>query len=254
MNSNYDINNIFNFFEYWKNYTQPTEFYNEGWLLKLLVFSVTNYGLKDHILFVNEKDNFFSEALLYSPFLARTRRDSFAETHTHADGVIGNYTIGNDKSKGSLHLIGNKLNVFEAKIYSKFSKNVSNAPFYDQVSRYIACITETIDKANKIENLNELTIGFYLTIPKEKFQNTMNYKKCLDKKHILKTVKERVEQYKNDKDFNLRKEWFEKKFTPVLEKIIIEPIFYETIITELQGCKYINEVKSFYDSCLMYNK
>ena len=70
----------------------------------------------------------------------------------------------------------------------------------------------------------------------------------------MKTVKERVEQYKNDKDFNLRKEWIEKKVTPVLEKIIIEQILYENIITELQGCKYINEIKSFYDSCLMYNK
>jgi hypothetical protein len=254
MNNNYDISNIFNFFDYWKKYTQPTEFYNEGWLLKLLVFSVTDFGLKDHILFVNEKDNFFSEALLYSPFLARTRQDPFAETHTHADGAIGNFKIGKDKSKGSLHLIGNKLNVFEAKIYSDFSKNVSNAQFYNQVSRYVGCITETIDRANKIETINDLTIGFYLTIPEVKFINKKNFEKCLEKKHIFDTVKKRVEQYKDEVDFNKRKDWFEKKFTPVLEKIIIEPIFYETIISELEGYKYINEINNYYDLCLKYNK
>ncbi len=254
MNNNFDINNIFNFFEYWKNYTHPTEFYNEGWLLKLLVFSVTDYGLKDHILFVSEKDKFFSEALLYSPFLARNRQDPFAETHTHADVAIGDFEIGKEKSKGSLHLIGNKLNVFEAKINSEFSKKVSKAPFYDQAARYIACITDTLDKANKIETLEKLSIGFYLTIPKVKFLNKLSFEKSLDKNHIFDTVKRRVEQYKDEDDYNERKDWFEKKFTIVLEKISIEPVFYETIISELNGYKYVNEIKKYYDLCLNYNK
>ena len=254
MNNNYDINNIFNFFEYWKEYTHPTEFYNEGWLLKLLAFSVTDYGLKDNVLFVNENDKFFSEALLYSPFLARTRKDPFAETHTHADGAIGNFTIGTDSSKGSLNLIGNKLNVFEAKISSEFSKKVSNALFYNQVARYVACIVDTIDKAEKIETLNDLTLGFYLTIPEVKYIEKKSFKKYLGKTHIFDTVKKRIEQYKGEDDFNKRKDWFEKKFIPVLENISIEPIFYETIISELKGYKYINEIDKYYELCINYNK
>lgn len=254
MKDSYDLKTLLKFFEYWKKYTHPTEFYNEGWLLKLLVLSVTDFGLKDHTLYVGEKDEFFSEALLYSPFLARIQKDPFAETHTHADGAIGNFTIGNDKSKGSLNLKGNKLNVFEAKINSLFSKNVSNAPFYDQASRYIACITETIDKENKIEILDELSIGFYLTVPEKMYANKKSFEKFLDKKNIFETVRKRVEQYHKEDDFIKRKDWFEKKFTPVLEKITIEHIFYEAIIKELREYKYIDEINKYYKLCLDHNK
>ena len=258
MNTNYNINNLFDFFEYWEKYTQPTEFYNEGWLLKLLVFSITDFGLKEHELYVDKKNKFFSEALLYSPFLARararTRKDPFAENHTHADGAIGDFVIGNEKSKGSLHLIGNKFNVFEAKINSELSKDVTNAPFFDQAARYIACITETLEKSNKIETLDKLSLGFYLTVPEEKYRKKNSFEKCLSEENILKTVQQRVEQYKNEDDFNKRIDWFENKFTPVLKKIKIEPIFYETIISELLGYKYIDEIKKFYDLCLAHNK
>lgn len=254
MNNNYDIIKLFDFFDYWKEYTHPTEFYNEGWLLKLFVLSVTDFGLKDHPLFVNENNIFFSEGLLYSPFLARPGKKQFAESHTHADGVIGDFTIGNDKSKGSVHLKGNKLNIIEAKINSEFSKDVTNAPLYNQAARYVACIVETIDKANKIEEINDLSIGFYLVVPQEQYDKKKNFKIFLDEKHIFDTVKQRVEQYKNEVDYEERKEWFETKFSLVLDKIKREPIFYEEILSELKEYKYIDEINKFYKACLKYNK
>ncbi len=256
----YDLNKLFEFFEYWKQYTHLTEFYNEGWLLKVLVFAITDYGKTDHELYVNENDQFFSEGLLYSPFLQRFKGDPLAETHTHADGVIGNFEIGEDNSKGSLHLIGNKLNAFEAKINSEFSKKVTNASFYNQAARYVACIAETIAKANNLEVLNDLSIGFYLIVPEDQFKkenkkgkNKMNFKEFLNRKHILDTVEKRVEQYKKEDDYKERKEWFETKFKAVLDKIELKPLFYEDVITELKGYKYINQIKDFYDLCLKNN-
>jgi hypothetical protein len=58
----YDLNKLFEFFEYWKTYTYPTEFYNEGWLLKVLVYAITDFGLKYYELYVKKSVEFFSEA------------------------------------------------------------------------------------------------------------------------------------------------------------------------------------------------
>ena len=254
MNNKYDINKLFDFFEYWRKFTHPTEFYNEGWLLKVLVLAVTDFGLKEHPLYVNVEDKFFSEGLMYSPFLLRFKKDPLSESHTHADGLIGNFVIGNDTAKGSVHLIGDKLNIFEAKINSGFSAKVTNAPSYNQAARYVACIVELLDKARKLENLDNLSIAFYLTVTKDQYKKDQNFAKFLDKEHIKNTVKKRVDQYEKEDDYNERSEWFDTKFTSVLEKIKIEPIFYEDIISKLEEYEYINEIKSFYQLCLNNNK
>ncbi|WP_299385988.1 hypothetical protein [uncultured Lacinutrix sp.] len=250
----YDLNKLFDFFEYWNAYTHPTEFYNEGWLLKVLVYAITDFGLKENPLYVNEKEKFFSEGLLYSPFLQRFKGDSLAETHTHADGVIGNFEVGSDNSKGSLHLVGDKLNVFEAKINSEFSKKVTNASFYNQAARYVACIAETIDKANKLEVLNDLSVGFYLVVPKNQYKRKKTFANFLEKEHVLDTVEKRVGQYQNEADYEKRKEWLETKFKSVHKKIVIETLFYEDIIKELEGYKYKDEINGFYETCKKYNK
>ncbi|WP_372744411.1 hypothetical protein [Lutibacter sp.] len=249
----YDLNKLFEFFEYWKEYTHPTEFYNEGWLLKVLVYAITDFGLKDHPLYVHKNDKFFSEGLLYSPFLQRFKGDSLAETHTHADGVIGNFEIGKNGTKGLLTLEGNKLNIFEAKINAEFSKNVTNASFYNQAARYVACIAETIDIADKLEVLNDLSIGFYLVVPKDQYNTKKNLERFLDKEHILETVKKRVDQYKDEADYKERIEWFETKFKPVLKKIVIKPLFYKDVITELHGYEYIGKINNFYNTCIKFN-
>lgn len=249
----YDLNKLFEFFEYWKKHTHPTEFYNEGWLLKVFVFAITDFGKTKHPLFVNEKEQFFSEGLLPSPFLTNGTKNPFAESHTHADGAIGDFNIGNNNTKGLLELKGDKLNIFEAKINSEFSKKVTNASFYNQAARYISCITETIDKADKLEILNDLSIGFYLVVPKDQFKKKKHFEEFLVKEHIADTVKKRVEQYENETDYEERIEWFETKFNPVLEKIVIEPLFYEDIISELQDYKYIDEINNFYNSCIKCN-
>jgi hypothetical protein len=252
-NKSYDLNKLFEFFKYWKDYTHPTEFYNEGWLLKLLVYAITDFGLKEHPLYVNKKEKFFSEGLLRSPFLTEGEKNPFAESHTHADCAIGDFEIGKNGSKGLLTLEGNKLFVFEAKINSGFSTGVTNASFYNQAARYIACMVETIDKANKLEVLNDLSIGFYLVVPEDQYKNKKNFAKFLDKKHILDIVKQRVDQYKDETDFKVRENWFETKFKPVFEEIVRKPIFYEEIINKLQGYEYIDEIKGFYKTCIKCN-
>jgi len=252
--NNYDINKLFDFFNYWKNYTQPTEFYSEGWLTRLMIFSVTDFGLKEHDLFIKSDNKYFSESLLYSPFLARFKKDPLSESFTHADSAIGNFQIGDDTNKGALKLTGRDLKIIEAKIFSEFSPKVTNAKFYNQAARYIACITETIDRAKKINQLNNLSICFYLILPKIQFEKKRSYEIAMNKENIYKTVQMRVDQYKNEPDYMERKLWFDSKFIKVLDKIIIKPIFYEEVISDLRDYRFFNEINEYYSMCLDYNK
>ena len=63
----------------------PTDLYNEGWMLRLVLdwFS-SNPGI-DHDLAFSPTDKWYSEALLPSAFLARVRGDELAESWTHAN-------------------------------------------------------------------------------------------------------------------------------------------------------------------------
>lgn len=251
---NYDIDKLLDFFNYSKNFTHPTEFYNEGWLTRLLILAITEFGLKEHDLYIQENSKYFSESLLYSPFLKRFEKDSLAESFTHADSAIGEFKIGNDTSKGSLTLTGNKLKIFEAKINSGFSTKVTNAKFYNQAARYVACITKTIEKADKISQLDKLSVGFYLILPEKQYKRKPSFEKLLKKENISEIVKKRVEQYKGQNDYAEKLSWFNLSFKKVLEQIIIEPIFYENVISDLKGFKFHNEIKDYYDKCLKYNK
>lgn len=131
------------------NNFQPTDLYNEGWMLRLVLdwFSL-NPGI-DHGLAFTTTDKWYSEALLPSAFLARVRGDKLAESWTHADGVIGDFVIGSD-CRGDLSLAdgASRFLVTEAKMFSKLSSGVTNARYFNQASRNIACIAETIFRAN----------------------------------------------------------------------------------------------------------
>jgi hypothetical protein len=246
----YNINKLLDFFAHWKEYTNPTEFYCEGWLTRLLILSITESGKIEHDLFVDNK--FFSEASLYSPFLPRFQKDPLAETHTHADGAIGDFKIGDNTNKSALKLTGSKLTIIEAKIFSEFSPNITHASFYNQAARYIACITETIDRADKIKQLKDLSLNFYLLVPEEQYNNKKS--SALDKNNIRKVVQRRVYQYKKEDDYAKRKLWLNEVFEKILDKIVIKPISFEDIISELKAYRFFKEIEDYYQKCLYYNK
>lgn len=68
----------------------PTILYNEGWMLRL-VLSAAAQGIPCVPFSFLPGSPWFSEALLYSPFLSRHHGDGLAETHTHVDGVVGHF-------------------------------------------------------------------------------------------------------------------------------------------------------------------
>ena len=72
------------------------------------------------------------------------------ESATHADGIIGHFTIS-DGRKAKIQLDDGLsfLSVFEAKMYSDFSKGTTYAKDYNQISRTCACLIQML-KGKKI--------------------------------------------------------------------------------------------------------
>ena len=75
-----------------------TTYFNEGWLLRLVLgwYSSRDLG-GDHLNF-EPGANWYSEALLPSEFAPRQRNDKLSEGPTHADGIIGHFTVGDEAS------------------------------------------------------------------------------------------------------------------------------------------------------------
>jgi hypothetical protein len=233
----------------------PTLLYNEGWLLRLVLswFSENRNAISNHPINFLPESRWYSEALLSSPFKAMFKKDNSAEKETHADGVIGNFKIGNSGigdlkiSKGCEQFI-----VIEAKMYSPLAKGTKNAPSYNQVARSLACmsyrITEDEVILSKIKNL-----CFFVMLPEE--QKEKEFMKYIKKENVFDAVNDRVEKYKkeNRDDYKGKKEWFNNSFCQFWEQVKIDSITWEDIIKEIKD-DYGNRIKVFYDKCKDFNK
>lgn len=97
-----------------------TTFYNEGWLLRLVLDWFSRQPVTGHRLSFASCARWFSEALLPSQFLPRHQGDHLAEGWTHADGILGHVTIGNGAlANAALREDASQLIVTEAKLFSR---------------------------------------------------------------------------------------------------------------------------------------
>ena len=96
----------------------PTDLYNEGWMPRL-VLSFGAEGISCLPFSLLPGSRWFSEALLYSPFLARHHGDELAETRTHADGVVGHFRF-TPETKIGLEIVADSKQfiIMEAKLMS----------------------------------------------------------------------------------------------------------------------------------------
>lgn len=128
----------------------PTTLYNESWMLRLTLDCLVEHPGASAPLPVEAGAGWYSEGLLPSAFLPRFRGDPLGESYTRADGVIGHFSVGH-KGKGDLFLRdgATQFTVVEGKMFSRLSKSVTNAPDFDQAARNVACIAETLHRANR---------------------------------------------------------------------------------------------------------
>ena len=228
-----------------------TDLYNEGWMLRLVIDWFSRNPHVDCDIQFLEGSRWYSEALLPSQFLTRQRGDKLAESWTHADGVIGHFDIGKN-ADGDLTLNegATQLVVIEAKMFSKLSTGVTNAKYYNQAARNVACIAEIASRAGIVPASFE-DIAFYVIAPEVRVDEGV-FSTEMTKDDIRETVQRRVSEYEDQ----AKLEWFEEWFLPTLESIGLRCITWEELLavvsehSEAEG----NELSDFYAKCIEFNK
>ena len=236
------------------NSLPPTVLYNEGWMLRLLLEWFSQQPASGHPLDFSEGSRWYSEALIPSAFLPRKQGDKFAETWTHADGVIGHFKIGENRDTDlTLLTDATTLKVLEAKMLSRLSKGIKNAEYYNQAARYIACIAEILKRA-KMDPIVMASVSFYVIAPKSQIEKGL-FAAELSKESISsiveKGVKEHDDEHKTDKI-----KWFQDWFLPTLERTDIQSISWEDILLHLKNVDphVGSDLSIFYEKCRHYNK
>jgi len=228
-----------------------TVFFNENWLLRIVLDWFSTHPNVQYPLAFTFSARWFSEALLPSAFLARHRKDPLAESCTHADGVIGHFRIG-EYGKADLSLLDSATQfiVLEGKIFSRLSPGVTNARFYDQAARTVACMAEVLKrKGRPPDALNRL--AFYVIAPQSQIDDGV-FAEETDPLSIRRKVQRRVDEYAGaTRDVWLR-DWFE----PLMPKIEIGCLSWENVLTTINVVDPETgaAVNRYYQHCLCFNR
>jgi hypothetical protein len=228
----------------------PTDLYNEGWLLRIILDWFSRQPPSNHELSFSDGCKWFSEALIPSQFLARFRGDPLSETWTHADGIIGHIKIGRDrKTDATVEANASHLVITEAKMFSRLSAGVKNAPYFNQAARYAACMAELLNRSNR-NPAKIRRLGLYVLAPEE----TIGYgcfEMFLDKKDIRQRVERRVRAYEGAKD-----QWLQDCFLPTLGHIKIQSVSWESVLGYIGSVDstFAMSLNDFYRKCMVFNR
>ena len=229
----------------------PTDLYNEGWMLRLVLDWFSQNPMIQHELHFCEGSNWYSEALLPSAFLARKRGDRLAESWTHADGAIGHFLIG-ENGAGDLSLKKGvtQFVVTEAKMFSKLSAGVTNAKYFNQAARNVACIAEIVKRAG-IDPTSFDEIAFYVVAPESRISEGV-FSEYMGADSMREVVLKRVTEYKE----TAKDQWFNDWFLPTLAVVKSRCISWEEILAVISDSNEEEgrELAEFYDKCLEFNQ
>jgi hypothetical protein len=227
---------------------RPTELYNENWLLKLVLRQASTIQDQSFPLGFLTGSTWFSEALLPTAFKPRYRGDPLGESRTNADGVIGHIIIGT-KAKADLELesTASQFTVVEAKVGSPLSAGTSNARYFDQAARNIACMAEVMARAgmtlSRLERLDFIVLAPQYSIEKGTFSEEMQ------PSSIRTKVRKRVSAYEGQLDA-----WYQKRFEPTMDQVHLHSLSWEEAIEWIGSEKpgAADELSEFYDQCLKF--
>ena len=227
---------------------RPTELYNESWLIKIVLHQASEIEDQDFILSFLPNSTWFSEGLLPTAFKERYRGDKLSESRTNADGVIGHIKIG-QKAKADLDLDENasQFTVVEAKVGAPLSKRTSNAKYFDQAARNVACMAEVMARAD-VDPASLKRLEFIVLAPQYSIDKG-TFAKEISLESIQSKVKKRVNAYEGELD-----DWYSNYFEPILKHINIISLSWESALGWISKNKpkLDEELHSFYDLCLKF--
>ncbi len=226
----------------------PTTLYKEGWMLRIIL-QIQSEGVNCLPFSFLPEARWFSESLIGSPFLPRIQKDPLAEGYTHLDGAIGHFDIKPGTKTGiELRADSKQFVAIEAKMFSTLSKGTTNAPNYDQATRIVACIAWAIKQANRTAEDFE-SLGFYVFAPSDQINRGV-FSSQVDKYSIKEKVEHRISAYAvHTKKYAELLTWQKDFFVPVLERIDLRCIPWETIIDKIDD----PDIRNFYSRCILFN-
>jgi hypothetical protein len=231
----------------------PTILYNEGWLLRLVLDWFSAHRVLGHALEFEDGSRWYSEALLPSAFAAAYGGDPLAEGRTHADGVIGHFDIG-VVGKGDLELRrgAQQLVIVEGKMFAALSAGITNASYFDQAARTVACMAEVLSGAER-PAWKMSCLGFCVLAPREQIERGF-FEEQVNKDSIGAKVKQRVDEWveKHDDD---KGHWLSDWFQPALDKLQLDVLSWEGVLATISehDAEAGAALGAFYDRCLELN-
>ena len=200
-----------------------------------------------HELAFEPNANWYSEALLPSRFLPTSQSDSLAESFTHADGVIGHFTVKTGiRGDASLLAAPTQFIVTEAKLGSTLSAGTKNAATFDHAARNVACMAHMLGQAGVApQSFNRL--AFYVLAPRSQIESGV-IGALVTKESIETKVRARVAAYAG-----AHNEWLNTIFLPTLNKIELGTLSWEQILETLRHSTEGNALREFYAQCLLHN-
>ena len=228
---------------------RPTELYNESWLVKLVIREASKISDSEFPIGFLPASDWFSEALLPSAFAARYQGDPLSESRTNADGVVGHITIGR-QAKADLELDKDvaQFTVVEAKVGSPLSAGTSNAKYFDQAARNVACMAEVVARSGANQS-NISRLDFVVLAPQSSIDKG-TFSEEISPSSIRSKVERRVAEYEGQLD-----EWFAETFNPTMDRIKLYSLSWEESIDWIgeRAPDVVDELSEFYGLCLDFS-
>jgi len=223
-----------------------TLIFNEGWLLRLVLreWLAASGGSQLGFLPFPDGVTVYSEGQLYTPFKARSRGDKLAESHTHVDGIVGDFSITDTKSGIVLKSDFRYIAAFEAKLYAPIARGVTNAPWYDQVSRTAACLINSILLANPRGSYAAHLAVLYAE-DKQRIDPSL-----YTKDYVEKQITKRLQGFLETREPGDVVERFARGWTDVLDVLQIHFHTWEEVLAEFGS----EDLDKFYKRCKRFNE
>ena len=222
----------------------PTELFNEGWMLRLVLDWASAHPTSIKPLRFDEGSAWYSEALLASRFKPRKRGDQSGEGFTHADAIIGHFQL-HPGGRGDIELLpgARQLTVVEAKMASGLSPGTKYAPDFNQAARNVACIAHLLGADTSVTNC-----GFVLIAPQDKI--AQGAFQAVERNQIAHAVETRAQSFDA-----AAVEWCKGPFRQVLGRCELTVLSWETVLDEISRVDAADgaKLREFYSDCLRYN-
>jgi len=229
----------------------PTTMFNARWLLRLVLEWFAIHAAPEHPLAVPQSGRWFSEALLPTTFTGGGAKAArLAEPATRADAVIGHFDIA---AKGPAHLSlrpdATHLVVVEAKMFSGLSARVTNAKYFDQAARTVACTVEALCAARR-QPADLSRLAFYVVAPQVQFARRV-FEKGMGRSSIARKVKRRVTDFGGKKE-----QWYSEWFQPAFQQMEVGMLSWEELLRTIkeQDPASASAIQWFYEQCIGFSE